>query len=319
MRAWRASSVPRSQVRVRANQPGVAAHPGDDRVGDRVGGVPVGQVQQGEVAGHPLHDGADRGVGRLRAHHQVAFVVAGHQALHFGGPGADRDRADDLAARLAAAAPLPGPAPGPQGRGQVPFQPAARVNVDRLVDRLVADPHRRVVRVQHPQPPAGLLRRVPARQHLLDLGAQHRAPGQLNGLGRRCRSQASRCARSGWYAPVRGSALRSSSRPIVDADRPSGPRPAAGQAQPQQPGQLIPLLAVQVTRTVGNSRRTVHPAHLVMQPVGERQRHAGRPRRLRRVHPRRQVIQHLPHLLRRQLTPSHATPSPNRSGVATIP
>jgi sugar/nucleoside kinase (ribokinase family) len=86
-----------------------------------------------------------------------------------------------------------------------------------------------------------------------------------------------------------------------------------------QPGDLATFLAVQVTGAVRGSGRTVHPAHLVMQPVHERQRHAGRPRRLRQIHPAPETVQHQPHPLSRQLPPSHAAPTPHGSGVATIP
>src|SRR6185312_1467838 len=99
-----------------------------------------------------------------------------------GRPLADRDRADDPAARLAAAAALPGAPAGPQRRLQLPLELPARVDVDALVDALVAEPHRRVVRIQHLQPPADLLRGVPPVQQPLDPRVQDRVAGQLRRL-----------------------------------------------------------------------------------------------------------------------------------------
>src|SRR5260370_22416780 len=102
--------------------------------------VAAGQRQQGEVAGGALDDGADGRVRRLGAHDQVAFVVAGDQAaLDLGGPLPDRYRVDDPAAHLAPAAAAAHGPPGPQAGLQLPLQPAARVAVDSLVDRLAAD------------------------------------------------------------------------------------------------------------------------------------------------------------------------------------
>src|ERR1700722_14954314 len=118
MRAWRAISLPLSQVRVRANQAGEAdggsstaagaagGRGADAGGGDGGGAVPVGQGQEGEVAGHPLDDGGDGGVGRGGAHDQVALVVAGPQAAPgLGGPLPDRAGAEDLPAPVPAGAP----------------------------------------------------------------------------------------------------------------------------------------------------------------------------------------------------------------------
>ncbi len=62
-------------------------------------------------------------------------MVAGHQAaLDLGGPLADRHRVHDLPAGLAAAAAAADGPPGPQAGLQFPAQPAARVDVQGLVD-----------------------------------------------------------------------------------------------------------------------------------------------------------------------------------------
>src|SRR3984885_152308 len=71
----------------------------------------------------------------------------------------------------------------PQAGLQLLAELPAGVEVDRLVDRLVADPHRRVVGELHLQPPAGLLGRVPAVQHALHRGPQDGVPRQFRGLG----------------------------------------------------------------------------------------------------------------------------------------
>jgi integrase len=163
---------------------GQGGHPGRDRGGDGVGSVAVGQAEQGEVAGHPLDDGADGGVGRRGAHDEVAFVVAGDQAaLGVGRALPDRDRADDLPAGLAAAAALADVPAGPQARLELAAQLPAGVEADRLVDRLVADVHGRVAGVHDLQSPAGLLGGVPAVQQVLHRGPQHRVPRQPGALG----------------------------------------------------------------------------------------------------------------------------------------
>jgi hypothetical protein len=125
---------------------------------------------------------------------------------------------------------------------------------EAAVDRLVADLHRRVVGIQHFQPPAGLLGRVPPVQHLLHLAAQRgvlRQPGDL-----------------GPALPLPGQPVRplglvpAATRHRVAGQLPADRRRAA--AQPRralshraaglaQPGQLIPLLTIQVTGTVGHS------------------------------------------------------------------
>jgi hypothetical protein len=123
--------LPLSQVRVRVNQAGRAVI----RAMTASAVMAVREVEQGGVAGGPLDDGAYGGVRGLRAHDEVALMVAGDQAaLHSGGPLPDRDRADDLAPPFLAAA-----AAGPDltAGAQAGLQFATRAEVDRLVDRLV--------------------------------------------------------------------------------------------------------------------------------------------------------------------------------------
>ena len=66
---------------------------------------------------------------------------------------------------------------------QLPAQPAARVHVDRLVDRLVADPHRRVVRVQSPSASRWPARVSTAVQHGSAPRPAAPGPGQPGRLG----------------------------------------------------------------------------------------------------------------------------------------
>ncbi len=78
-------------------------------------------------------------------------------ALGFGGTLPDRDRADDAAAGLPAAAAVPDGPAGAQAGAQLTPQGTAGVDIQRLVDRLGTDPHGRVVWIEHFQPPGGLL------------------------------------------------------------------------------------------------------------------------------------------------------------------
>src|SRR5215212_2542698 len=63
-----------------------------------------------------------------------------------------------------------------------PAQLAARLDVERLVDRLVADPHLRIVGVLTSQSGRYLLRRPAAPKPGLDRGEQPWAAGELAGL-----------------------------------------------------------------------------------------------------------------------------------------
>ena len=150
---------------------------GEDRVGDRVthlfGAVPgdrrpvldswlaiVGwrEVQQHREPARALHQGADRGV--AGPEDQVAFPVARDgSVLSLGGPLADHDLVGHEA--LATRNPCPGhpqrPA-GSQARDELPFQRTTTLNVERLVDRLMGDPHRLIIGELKRQPIGNLLR-----------------------------------------------------------------------------------------------------------------------------------------------------------------
>ena len=144
--ACSAISLPWSQVSDRRSCGGSWPERGDQRVADRLGGVPAGQVQQDRVPRCPVHQGADRGpVGR--AGDQVALPVPGVLAAGgLGGPLIDHGHGGDPV-RAALARPAVRPAPPPAGAQrpgrQLAGQPAQLGAVDRLVDRLVHDMPRR--------------------------------------------------------------------------------------------------------------------------------------------------------------------------------
>jgi len=134
-------------------------HGGHELVPDGLGGAPVGQVDQQHVAGCALDQGADRRC-PVGADDQVAFPVTGHRpVLDLGRPVADHDHRIDepgsaggrVTVRLAAGA------PGAQRGGDLPAQAAAGLQVERLVDRLRAHPHLRLVGVVDAQSVADLL------------------------------------------------------------------------------------------------------------------------------------------------------------------
>ena len=239
---------------------------------------PCGQGQEGEVAGRPLDDGGDGGVGRLRAHDEVALVVAGDQAaLGLGGPLADRDGADDLAAPVGPAAAAADRAARPQAGLQLLAELPAGVEVDRLVDRLVADPHRRVVGELHLQPPAGLLGRVPSVQHGLHFPPQGRVPAEFRRLGAALPLPRQPVGPLGLVGAGAGVGVAFE----LAADRRRGPAEAGRdlplrQARLRQPGDLVAFLAVEVAVVVGRLGGSVHPAHPLIQLPGVLRRHAGR-------------------------------------------
>src|SRR3984957_20794456 len=80
----------------------------------------------------------------LKADQQVAFPVSGHGTIvGFSGPLADRPLSADMTPGLAL---RPRPRhpqrpPGAQTGDQLALERSAALNVERLVDRLVADPH----------------------------------------------------------------------------------------------------------------------------------------------------------------------------------
>ena len=87
--------------------------------------------------------------------------MPGHgPVVGLGGPLADHDlRGDELLAAPAGACPRHAQRPsGAQASGQLAAQRAAALDVERLVDRLVRDPHRLIIGEVDPQPVGDLLR-----------------------------------------------------------------------------------------------------------------------------------------------------------------
>ena len=173
------------------------AERGDQRVADRLGGVPARQVQQDRVPRCPVHQGADGGpVGRPSD--QVAFPVPGlFAAGGLGGPLADHGHGGDPV-RAALARPAVRPAPPPAGAqrraGSSRDKPAELGPVDRLVDRLVHDMPRRLTGELAAQRLADLLRAPPLLQP-----AGHELPQHLI-TRRSCPPAAGRAAGRPAYA-----------------------------------------------------------------------------------------------------------------------
>ena len=211
--------------------PGPGQRGGQARQRSLRGGL-VGQVERGEVAAGAFDHGADRGGGAGRADDQVAFVVARDQpALDLAGR-SPIGTAPTIWPRVsrpcgccAAAARSARCAVGPQLAAQLP----AGLDVDRPVDRLVADPHLLIIGELHQQPARDLLGGQPLVQPLLDPLLQLRVLRQLRRPGpgprphRRLLAGLGLVARPGptaaGPAPPRPRGRRSS-RLIVDADRP---------------------------------------------------------------------------------------------------
>lgn len=114
-----------------------------------LGVVTVGQCEQDGVAGGALDQRADRAlVGRPAD--QVALPVSRYgTVLDLCGPFADHDHrlAEARPARLAVAAGAPDCAPPPEGVADLPAQFAARLDVDGLIDGLVACSHMVIIGV----------------------------------------------------------------------------------------------------------------------------------------------------------------------------
>jgi hypothetical protein len=142
--------------------------------------VALGQVQQPDEAGLALDERADRGA-LVLSDDQVAFPVPGLAAVL----GRERPLVD-RAHRLLKAWTAPIGAPlgatmitaGPQRRAMLrsqrrrAHQRRSRL-VDGLVDALVTQPHRRLVREPLAEMPADLLRAPALRQQLVDHPSQH--------------------------------------------------------------------------------------------------------------------------------------------------
>ena len=103
-------------------------------------------MQQHRVPAHTLDQGANRG--SVQPDDQVTFPVARYGPVgRFGRPLADLDFVGDEAP-AGAAGPGAGLAQRPAGAqasGQLALERAASLDVERLVDRLVGDPHRLII------------------------------------------------------------------------------------------------------------------------------------------------------------------------------
>jgi hypothetical protein len=114
--------------------------------------------KQGEACG-PLNQRAD---GRtVQAKDQIPFPMARNSAIRrFSGTFANHDRRRNkglAAARTPGARNPEGPSSA-KARGQFPLQGSTSLDVERLIDRLMADPHRRVLRKVKLQPSRYLFR-----------------------------------------------------------------------------------------------------------------------------------------------------------------
>ena len=234
--------------------------------------------------------------------------------------------------------------PGAQAGRQLAPQRAAALHVERLVDGLVADPHRLIARKVEPQPPGDLLRAprprpapvlprpVPTalpgtagpataapsgsgdgtRQPLLHIRPQRRVRhASFAGFGRRAARSACHCAVVARYSspPLRVAALRRSSREIVDAARPS--RRATSRTPWPCARQQRDLLALR--------KRQVPPRERLRRPRKRRWWHAAclpepaGPYRLRHPHADRRVLARLSCRNHRPEPPPVLTPRHPRS------
>ena len=118
-----------------------------------------GKVQQHREPGGALHEGANRGL--VEPDDQVAFPVARHRPVHdVGRPLGDHDlRGDERLAAAPRARPgHPQRAPGAQTGDELALERAAALDEQGLIDRLVRDPHGRILGEVELQPVRDLLR-----------------------------------------------------------------------------------------------------------------------------------------------------------------
>src|SRR4051812_22320951 len=117
------------------------------------------QVQQHREPRRPLDEGADRRA--MEAEDQISLPVPWHRPVPcLGRTLADEDlgRDERLASPTRARSRDAQRPAGPQALRQLALQRTAALHVERLVDRLLADPHPRIIRVVEPQPLGDLLR-----------------------------------------------------------------------------------------------------------------------------------------------------------------
>jgi len=163
-----------------------------------------------------VHDGADRGA--IQTDDQIAFPVTWDRSIvGFVGAFADHHLRGHVSPRFALCPGSRNPqrSPGPQTQDQLALQRPSALDVERLVNRFVADPHRVIIGELDPKPPRDLLRTPPShptaitpmrlvptdpcrtgrtndlavcaaddtRQAVLDVVAQPRVFDELGGLG----------------------------------------------------------------------------------------------------------------------------------------
>ena len=118
----------------------------------------AGQVEQHRESGGAFDQCADRGA--VKSDDEVAFPVSRNSSvLGLGGPRADHDvGAYKLLAATTAASPRHAQRPpGAQAGRQLAAQGPPPLDVQRLVDGLVRDPHRVIVGLLYPEPMGDLL------------------------------------------------------------------------------------------------------------------------------------------------------------------
>ena len=119
----------------------------------------AGKMQQHREPRRALNKGPDRGT--VQSEDQVAFPVAWHcPVVGLGRTLGDHDLgADELAAPPLGPRPRdPQRSPGSQTRHQLAFERTPALHVERLVDRLVRNPHGLIMGEIDPEPVRDLLR-----------------------------------------------------------------------------------------------------------------------------------------------------------------
>ena len=155
-----------------------------ERVCDVLCGALVAQPGQHHVAGLALDQGRDKRAA-LFADQQIAFPVARDGAVfNLRRPLRDRHHLADLSALAQARAARPAAGSlGPQIGRKLAAQLAPGLDIERLVDRLVADPQLRIIGIVGSQSGRYLLRRPAPQKACLDRGQQPRAARQLAAPG----------------------------------------------------------------------------------------------------------------------------------------
>ena len=130
-----------------------------ERLDDVCGRAIVAETGEEHIAGLSLNERRDRRL-VFGTDQQVSLPVARHAPLvDLGRALGDRDHLPDSTARVDPAPGAARRAAGPQVRGQLPAQLAARLDIQRTVNRLVTDPHPLIVRMVELQSGRDLLRR----------------------------------------------------------------------------------------------------------------------------------------------------------------